>query len=222
MNELERFRQLFIESLQDVEQSYYETIYHNLAALRGALSGRGRFRDDDFIRFAERIFCYELYHQLRTKFDNEKAANPDFLQGAKIQGEVTKIQIAELLRHFGLRRLSKGFIPDILVHTPGNADYHPFVIEVKCMDNVSQDEIWYDIDKINQFITRYGYLQGIFLSVNTSFDYLNGIIGNLSEAIEGLEGREGINVICKPAQNAEPIIWGMSDGNFQVIELNNG
>jgi len=97
MDELERFRQLFIESLQDVEQSYYETIYHNLAALRGALPKR-MFRDDDFIKFAERIFCYELYYQLRTKFDNEKLVNPEFLQGAKIQGEVTKIQIVELLR----------------------------------------------------------------------------------------------------------------------------
>lgn len=221
MNELDRFFQLFINSLQDVHQSYYETVYENLSALRGAFPRYSRFRDDDFIRFSERVFCYEMYHQLRKKYDEEKVANPQFLGNAKIQGELQKTQIAELLRHFGLRRLSRDFIPDFLVHTPGNAEYHPFIIEVKCMPDVSRDEIWYDIDKINQFITRFRYLRGVFLSVNSQDNYLNEIVESLAARIERLEGRESIRVVCKPSQNTNPTIWGMREGRFQTINLNN-
>lgn len=226
MDELERFLQLFIESLQEVDQDYYQTVYRNLSALRGGVSGRalsrrGRFIDDDFIRYSERIFCYELYHQLRRKFDDEKELNPNFLQDTKIQAEVKKMQVASLIQHFGLQALGREFIPDILVHTPGDAEYHPFVIEVKCMDNVSEAEVWYDIDKINHFITRYNYQRGIFLSVNSDFNYLRDIIANLSEHIEGLEGCEGIKVIGKTSQNTEATIWGMNDGHFQVLEANN-
>ena len=220
MNELDRFFQLFINSLQDVHQSYYETVYANLSALRGAFPSSSRFRDNDFIKFSERVFCYELYHHLRKKYDEEKVVNPLFLGNAKIQGELQKTQITELLRHYGLRRLTRDFIPDILVHTPGNAEYHPFIIEVKCMPDVSRSEIWYDIDKINQFITKFRYLRGVFLSVNTQVEYLNNIIVNLSPGIERLDGCEGIRVVCKPSQNTTPTIWGMREGNFQIIDLN--
>jgi hypothetical protein len=189
--------------------------------LRGAFPRRSRFRDDDFIKFSERVFCYELYHQLRKKFDEEKMANAQFFGNAKIQGELQKNQIAELLRHFGLRRLTRDFIPDILVHTPGNVEYHPFIIEVKCMPDVSEGEIWYDIDKINQFITKFRYLRGVFLSVNTQVEYLNEIIRRLSARIERLDGCESIRVVCKPSQNTNPTIWGIREGSFQPINLNN-
>lgn len=221
MNELERFFQLFIISLQDVHQSYYETVYENLGALRGAFPARSRFRENNFIKFSERVFCYEFYHQLRKKFDEEKVVNPLFLGNSRIQGELKKTQITALLEHFDLRRLTHDFIPDILVHTPGNVEYHPFIIEVKGMPDVSRSEVWLDIDKINEFITKFGYLRGVFLSVNTSVDYLNHIIEVLSPRISGLDGCENIKVVCKPTQDTPPTVWGMRENRFQIINLNN-
>lgn len=207
MDDLDRFFELIKEALSSVDESYYSTTYRSIINLKSVLRNRGRFDGDDFETFGERIFCYELYHQLRMKIDGELADNPNFLQGAMLQGEVKKIRVLEFVEHLGLERLSQESIPDFLVHTPGNTDYHAFVIEVKCDPDLSKHDLLKDITKIDEFITRYHYERGVFLTVNSNPKRIDKLLIDSKEEIEILAGKDKIKVICKPSQSSEPGIW---------------
>ncbi|MRX41326.1 hypothetical protein GJU43_18720 [Flavobacterium sp. LC2016-23] len=208
MDELNIFENLIIIALSNVNQSYYQTTYNNIQNFRRALEYRnGRFFNNDFERFGERVFCYEFYHQLRILIDNERINNPLFLDGALLQAEVEKMQIIELVERFGLRILRGRMSPDFLMHTPGNANFHPYVIEVKCEHELSSRKLLFDLEKIDQFITRYNYQRGIFLAINVNNELIQTRIDEIQERINELEGRNRIKIISKTTQLAEHRVW---------------
>lgn len=93
--------------------------------------------------YRERVYCYELYHQMRKLWPEEceytlngevdKAGHPDFRNNRKI--------------------------PDFLIHRPGFPDNF-LIIEVKS-SSVSESA---DLDKLRDFI-EYGYRRAIWLLV---------------------------------------------------------
>lgn len=208
MDELDRFQQLIIEALSNVSQSYYTTVYRNADSFREALEGRqGEFVDDDFERYSERVFCYEFYHQLRKMIDEERVNSPAFMRNAELQGEVEKMNIIGLIERFGIESLSKEFIPDFLMHSPGDVISHPMVIEVKSVNNLSASALLYDLEKLDEFITRYNYQRGLFISVNAETEYILRLIDRQSENISRIEARDRIIIIIKQNQESEPIIY---------------
>ncbi len=100
----------------------------------------------------ERVFCYELYYQLRKELGN------DFPYS--LHGELSKQGHLEI-------DTSNQKVPDFLIHVPGRWDRNEVIIEVKnqvyCMD------IRDDILKINSFINKVNYHFGILLIYNHSF-----------------------------------------------------
>lgn len=208
MEELNEFEQIILTALGTVHQSYYQTTYKNIEAFRNAFQNRtGKIVKGDFYRYGERVFCYELYHQLRILIDKSKQTNENFLNGAILQGEVEKMQIIELIETLELHPMDGEYAPDFLMHSPGNANSHPFVIEVKCEHDISRAKILADLKKINQFITRYNYQRGVLITTNSQPDYIEAKISELNENIQQLGGRDRIKVVCKPNQNVEPIIF---------------
>jgi hypothetical protein len=203
MDELNRFEQLVVIALSNVSQLYYSTVYKNIESFKVALYGRqGRFVENDFERYGERVFCYEFYHQLRNLIVNERILNPDFLLEAELQGEVDKFQIMGLIDRFGLTSLSREFIPDFLMHSPGNANNHPYVIEVKCTGNLTPRAVLKDLEKINEFITRYSYQRGLFITINSNVDEIVELLKSLSRRIDSMEGKDRIKVIQKDNQDS--------------------
>ena len=177
--QFKRFFEIFLEALHRIQPHYFETVYKSMDAIDVAL---GPYRHErravsSISRNGERIFCYELYHHLRILIDIEREQNYGFLPGAFLQAEVYKLQVLDLIERFGLEQLSRNFIPDFLVHTPGNADLHAFVVEVKVNRRLSVHSLSEDLNKLQEFITRYKYKRGIFLSVLTEWDYLTDLIG---------------------------------------------
>jgi len=58
MEELDLFEELVIQSLDAVENSYYQTTYHNIQTFRQAFANRlGRIDNNNFERYGERVFC---------------------------------------------------------------------------------------------------------------------------------------------------------------------
>lgn len=96
----------------------------------------------------ERVYCYELYHQLRTILVD------DF--SFKLDGELDKIS------HPGLSENLIGKKPDFVVHTPGQMDRNLVVIEVK---HISADlaDIRVDLVKLNNFLNDAKYFRAIML-----------------------------------------------------------
>jgi hypothetical protein len=86
--------------------------------------------------FRERVYTYELYHQLRTLLDNEPR-----LAGYALSGEIDKG------KHPIIRRSS----PDFVFHAPGRMD-NLVVVEVKPI-NADLDGIRKDLDSLAYFVS---------------------------------------------------------------------
>ncbi len=180
---LNRFFVLFIDSVNNVAASYIRTVYGEMEMVAQMLNHyeRRNLVGNDLIKTGERIFCYELYHQLRMRMDAE---NPNIFNNVFLQGELRKHQLEPLLDRFGLRRLSYNFIPDLLLHSPGNADEHPYVIEIKTTRFLAEPELADDIEKIAEFICNYDYQRGVFLGINLSIETLTTMIINSERIIQ--------------------------------------
>lgn len=98
--------------------------------------------------YRERVYCYELYHQLRSIWDQfpfsiggeiDKSGHPHFRGGPYAGAE-----------------------PDLLVHVPGNMEDNLAVVEVKSA-NVGLGGVREDLRKLNWFCANARYFRGIFL-----------------------------------------------------------
>lgn len=125
---VEHFNKILIEATQAIPQAYVDFPY---AKNNGGTD----------ITHLERVYCYELYHQLRCRW-------PIFLHETGINyslnGEVDK----------GGNPTVSGIIdkakPDLLIHVPGNHTNNLVVIEVKRID-ADPNEIETDLVKLTNF-----------------------------------------------------------------------
>jgi len=143
--------------------------------------------------YRERVYCYELYHQMRTLWPEEC----DFT----LNGEVDK-QSHPILRKLGITHA----IPDFLVHTPGSMKGNHAIIEVKS-ENAARGGITEDLAKLARFTVDVGYARAIYLfygepdlrlvrSIAASMDHLPPIelwvhanYGDAAKRIEVLQGK---------------------------------
>lgn len=110
--------------------------------------------------FRERVYCYELYHQLRCVW---KGVDPYVLNG-----EVDKKS------HPFLKELkSSSKIPDFLVHTPGAMAGNFGIIEVKPGD-ATEGEIKGDLEKLTHFIEAWQYKRAILLLYGENTEAVTG------------------------------------------------
>lgn len=99
--------------------------------------------------YRERVYCYELYHQMRLLWPE---ATEFYLNG-----EIDKSA------HPILRKLGADLIkPDLLVHRPGYMSGNHAVIEVKSSE-ASRQGIKKDLQNLALFRDRVGYQRAIYL-----------------------------------------------------------
>lgn len=150
-------------------------------------------------RYHERVFCYELYHQLRSRMDGSKRAYGNIF----LQSEVRKEKLPhELLEFFRLtENLAKNYMPDFLLHTPGDFTNQLVVMEVKVNPKILISDIAYDINKVAEFMNQknYRYERGIFLSVNVQAEYVFSLIADNANLFRNIpnEIRSEIIVMTK-------------------------
>lgn len=99
--------------------------------------------------YRERVYCYELYHQMRIRWPENC---PYWLNGEIDKGG------HPLLRAKGADYAK----PDFLIHTPGDMNGNHAIIEVKS-EKAPPGEIWQDLRKLSQFVTDIGYARAIYL-----------------------------------------------------------
>lgn len=117
--------------------------------------------------YRERVYCYELYHQLRTVWPKDT----DYVLG----GEVDKAGHL-LVRGNDLDRVK----PDFLIHVPGNMGGNHAVIEVKPVV-CSKDGVAKDLLTLTAFRRHAEYERAIFLI------YGDGDVPKLVEWAEEIE-----------------------------------
>lgn len=107
--------------------------------------------------YRERVYCYELYHQLRRLSDSHAGA----AAGAPVymlSGEVDKAGL-------GAEALRTKKKPDLVWHVPGDSGHNAVVVEVKSSRNFSTDQVGKDLDTLAQFLSidRHSYCVGVLL-----------------------------------------------------------
>ena len=117
----------------------------------------------------ERVYCYELYHQLRIILENKR-----FMY--TLHGEVDKR---------GHEIIHRNYIPDFIVHIPGRMK-NLVIIEVKSLrKNV---KLKHDIDKLKYFIDKVEYYRGIMLVFgNTDNQQISKVKDRVKQYIQGYE-----------------------------------
>lgn len=106
----------------------------------------------DELGVQERVFCYELYHQLRMLQRSSRH---------KYQGELNKIG----QNHTPRCRAN----PDFLFHTPGSNKDNNTVIEVK-LAKTSPCKLDRDLSKLAWFMSSsgYSYKTGVFIIIGST------------------------------------------------------
>lgn len=99
--------------------------------------------------YRERVYCYELYHQMRRLWPDGCAY--------RLNGELDKAA-HPILSQWGADRKK----PDLLVHQPGSMAGNHAVIEVKS-SRASANGIEKDLETLSLFITKVGYQRAIYL-----------------------------------------------------------
>lgn len=154
-------------------------------------------------RFGERVFCYELYHQLQCHL----RPITDYDDGPILQGELKKddIRAIKSVMSQDIGPLDKEYIPDFLYHSPANFDYQQVVIEIKTNPNVSFKALFSDLWKLGQFTTRYGYKMGILLVVNNDGKRIKKMLERNKDRLRAIASLEKIQLMVK--RNKECSLW---------------
>ncbi|MBS0248410.1 MAG: methionyl-tRNA formyltransferase-like protein [Proteobacteria bacterium] len=118
--------------------------------------------------YRERVYCYELYHQMRLRWP----------RGCQfwLNGEVDKIA-HPILTELGLA----GHKPDLLVHTPGDMRGNHAVMEVKAARGV-RDGVCKDLFTLSEFRNRAGYERAIYLVYGEDID--ERLMGHIAKAVQ--------------------------------------
>jgi hypothetical protein len=147
-------------------------------------------------RYHERVFCYELYYHLRFQIEMDEY----FFRDIFLQSEVIKSKLpVTVWRGSQVKKLSKNFMPDFLLHTPGNFENQLIVMEVKSSPAIKRAHVKNDINKIAEFMERYGYLCGVFLAVNTTVSNIWEMLYSQKETFATMpdEHKKGILIMVQ-------------------------
>lgn len=169
---------LVVDALQNVDVEYFEIQQY------GTENTKRR----------ERVFCYELYHQMRKIQERRK------LLDLTINGEINKTGHPQIIENFD---------PDFVIHRQGSMGKNHAVIEVK----TSKDKrgIFKDFETIKCMVNCYGYKIGMFLITGTDLAwFVQEILPEIKDpnlkSNEEPTNEEQIYVICKNNHDSIPDI----------------
>lgn len=107
----------------------------------------------------ERVYCYELYHQMRCL----QKQGTEYINFT-INGEIDKSGSQEVVQNFN---------PDFVMHTPGNMENNGCVIEVKAKSNsnryvLDKEGVNKDLKTITCMLHCYKYQYGALIFVDVT------------------------------------------------------
>jgi hypothetical protein len=142
------------------------------------------------LKVRERVFCYELYHQIRVLGCEKKL-------GLTVNGEVDKsghVDFAPADRKN----------PDFVFHIPGSHIGNTIICEVK--GSMNKTYIEKDFNTISLFITKYHYQAGVFILYNHSMDNLKAYLYSTLLPYVQAECANRIFIICvSEAGKVDPV-----------------
>ena len=183
---VESFVEMIKGSLDNVGDEYYKitTTYESSGIVR------------------ERVFCYELYHQMRL------VQSARGLTDVQIHGEIDKSG------HIAFDRNS-GKNPDFVFHIPGMMQGNAIVVEVKGkIEGNYQEGIDKDIVTLSKFTdNKHYYHSGVLIIYNYTYDEFLRKIGEFvkDRVQENKVSTDKIIIICKKSKSIPSVIKKLND-----------
>jgi hypothetical protein len=154
------FLDLLLRATTNVEQDYFQLPVAE--------------REESIYR--ERVYCYELYHQIRQLMPVEFAY--------KLDGELDK------MGHPLIQNTVGGVKPDFLVHERGMMNKNLVVIEVKPI-NATKDGVEKDVKTLCGFLTMAQYFRALYLFYGDKEGLLDPFIELIHKKVELVEVPKG-------------------------------
>ena len=126
--------------------------------------------------YRERVYCYELYHQMRLNW-------PDHTE-FYLNGEVDKAA-HPILRTLGADHAK----PDLLVHRPGYMTGNHAIIEVKSSE-ADAEGIRKDLETLSLFKSKVGYQRSIYIIYGQKAAAVADRVIRIARELKGLEDIE--------------------------------
>ncbi|MBO9204851.1 MULTISPECIES: hypothetical protein [Niastella] len=162
-----------INALDKIQQPYFGIDWWGQGRLNSVNANEQTHKAA--FRHWERVFTYELYYKIRKMIDEKigKGENADYWNKVMLQGELQKKELEEMsLSELDLEQLEKEYIPDFIFHQIETSLYQELIIEVKTKPNMTFSNFKDDLFKINQFIKRYKFKEGMFIAANNEFKHI--------------------------------------------------
>ncbi len=147
----------------------------------------------------ERIYCYELYHQMRKEYD-KRIRRSSLWKKLCINAEADKS---------GIRNYALGINPDFIIHQQGTIALNVCTVEVKVRMNSSAG-IKKDFESISDMMHKLNYQTGVFVLVGSSLDeFINSIR-------RGRLVRERLKELVREGLNTD-MVWVICQKDYQKI-----
>jgi hypothetical protein len=154
--DVEKFLTMLIEATGRVEAPYFQV---QTAA-----------RDGSSVVYRERVYCYELYHQIREVMQAEPSPY-------RLMGELDK---------HGHEIIHGAEVPDFVFHVPGTMSGNLVVIEVKRIDNNDDAAISKDCEKLRRFVEEAMYKGAIYLVFGKGEGQIDRFCRRAEQTLRGL------------------------------------
>ena len=183
---IESFVEMIKGSLDNVGDEYYKitTTYESSGIVR------------------ERVFCYELYHQMRS------VQSARGLTDVQIHGEIDKSG------HIAFDRNSRKN-PDFVFHVPGMMKGNAIVVEVKGkIEGNYQEGVYKDIVTLSKFTdNKHYYHSGVLIIYNYTYDEFLRKIGEFlkNRLQENKVPTDKIIIMCKKSKSIPSVIKKLND-----------
>lgn len=175
---MELYLELVKKALQNVESSYFELLTMGKPS----------------VRVRERVFCYELYHQMRLlKFDGSVMLHAEIDKRGSPPFEDNPAN------------------PDFVFHVPGQMENNTLVMEVK--GSLDIDGVCKDFQTLLDFTEKRAYRKGIFILYRHGFRELKSQIRDrfITEGLNNRPTMSNILVFTMPFPKHPCEVNQMSD-----------
>lgn len=150
-----------------------------------------KFADSNELKFRERVYCYELYHQLRNTLRNNFRY--------KLDGEVDKEGHPIIYPELGSKK------PDLILHVPGKMKWNLVVIEVKPVTVAKRIiRLTNDIKTLKGFLEKGKYYRAIMLVYGNGQDLSEKIISKVQSLVRNYEKRNQILLVWHRGPGQKP------------------
>jgi hypothetical protein len=136
----------------------------------------------------ERVFCYELYHQMRCQMTESNQLS--------LNAEIDKSGHRDIDPEDRKN-------PDFVFHIPGSFQGPTLIVEVKGRLSDPKRRIMKDLRTLLTFVSKYKYKAGIFILYNHSFDELKKALGQETSEMSRESKASAVFILCAKSAGDE-------------------